>query len=547
MVKGNRIWIVVGAAAVLLLVVVVGVPMLLNADNYRGRIEAALSTSLGRPVQLGHLDASVFTGSLVASTASIADDPTFSKEPFLTAKDIRIGVEMVPLLLHHQLNITGLTIDQPKIQLIRAQDGTWNYSSLGGEHKPAAAGSQPNNLLPNLTVGHLDIKNGTVTTDKLPSDGHARVYSDLNLSAQDFSFVKAFPYTVTGKLPGDGSVKISGQAGPVNPKDASLTPVSAQIALKHVDLAAAGVVSSEQGISGLLDLDAAVSSDGQAAKVDGQLHLSQLKLAKNGTPSTQPVECQFLVNQDLRALSGQINSASVQIGKAALGISGDYKQHGDVTTLALRAEGQQMPINELVAFLPSLGVQLPPNSRLQGGTLTLTLNITGPTTAPVIDGPVRIVNTQLAGFDLGQKMSSVEALMGAKTGATTTIQAMSTDLHYGPDGIRTNNLAAVVAGLGSASGNGTISPAGALDYHLVVKLGNTGVAAAATQAIGLLSGAFGSVISQTTRNGIPVAIGGTTANPTFRPEIGKMLGGTTQKSGQPANPLGQVLGGLLGR
>jgi AsmA protein len=168
-------------------------------------------------------------------------------------------------------------------------------------------------------------------------------------------------------------------------------------------------------------------------------------------------------------------------------------------------------------------------------------------TAPLIAGPVRIANTQLAGFDLGQKLASIQSLTGAKTGSNTTIQALSTNLRYGTEGTRTDNLAAVVTGLGSASGGGSISPAGALNYRLLVKLDSTGVGGLATQAMSMIPGAFGSAISQTTKNGIPLTITGTTANPTFTPDVSKMASGTMQQNKGTQTDLGKALGGLLHR
>ncbi len=541
----KRIWIVAAAIGVaLLLIILVGVPLLLNADTYRGRIETALTISLGRPVQLGHLDASILSGSLVANAPSIADDPTFSSLPFLTAKDIHIGVEMAPLIFHHELHITGFTIDQPAITLLRAENGAWNYSSLGGEAKKPRTANE--NLLPSFTVNHLDIKGGTLTIGTTPATAQPRVYTDLTVSAQNFSFANAFPFTVSGKLPGDGSVDISGNAGPIDQRDASLTPFTAQVSLKHADLVAAGFVEPAQGIAGIADLDAKLVSNGQATQVDGKLHLTQLKLAKNGSASSQPVDAQFSVTQDLRSLSGKITSTTLQIGKAALTLAGAYRTHGNTTSTQMNVNGPNLPIDDLVAFLPSLGVQLPSGSRMQGGTLTLALNINGPTSALAISGPVHVANTQLAGFDLGQKLAGIQSLTGAKTGSTTTIQTLSTNLRYGPEGTQTDNLDAVVTGLGSATGGGSVSPAGALNYHLLVKPSSTGVGGIATQAVGLLPGVFGSTVSQATKNGIPVTIAGTTSNPTFTPDMGKMIGGTIQKQNQPSNPLGKALGGLFG-
>jgi AsmA protein len=545
MVKIKRIWITLATVGVVLLVGLLVLQHLLDADTYRGRIEAALSNSLGRTVQLGHLSFSIFSGSLIAAAPAIADDPAFSNQPFLTAKDTRIGIETGAFLLHRELHIRSFTIDQPRIMLARAENGTWNYSTLGGQGKSQTAATD--NTIPNLTVNRIDIKDGTLTVDTLPSRGRPHVYTGLNVSAQNFSLANNFPFTVSGKLPAGGTLEISGNAGPMSQHDASLTPVTAQVSLKHADLVAAGLVEPNQGISGIADLESKMVSNGQALQADGKLHVTRLTLAKNGSPSAQPVDLQFSINQDLQSLSGKIANTNLQIGKAMLAITGTYQTRGNTTTTQVRVDGQNMSINELVAFLPSLGVQLPPQSRLQGGTLTTTLEVNGPVTAPVISGPVRIANTQLAGFDLGQKLASIRALTGTKTGSTTTIQALSTDLRYGPGGTQTDNLAAVVAGLGSASGSGAISSGGALNYHLLVKPDSSGVGGLATQAMSLLPGAFGSAISQTTKDGIPLTIAGTTSNPTFAPDMSKMVGGALQKQNPPSNSLGNVLGGLLPR
>ena len=548
--KNKRIWIVLGAIVAVLLVGLLVLEHFLDADTYRGRIEAALSDALGRQVQLGHLSFSIFSGSLTASSPSIADDPAFSNQPFLTAEDIRIGVETWPLVFDHQLHVTGLTVDQPKITLLRRADGVWNYSSLGGKKEAStsggAAGAAGSSLLPNLTVSRLDIKNGTLTVGTLPAQGQPHVYNDVNVTARNFSFLNAFPFTVGCKLPGGGTMDISGNAGPLNQQDASLTPFTAQVTLKNADLAQE-LLGSSQGIAGVADLDAKVVSTGGVADANGKLQVSKVKLAANGTPSTEPVNLDFSVEQDLRSLSGKITKANLQIGQAAAAITGTYRSEGNTTTMDVNANGQNMPIDALVAFLPSLGIQLPSGSRLQGGTLTTTLNINGPVATPVISGPARISNTQLAGFDLGQKLAGIAALGGAKTGSDTTIQVLSTDLRYGPEGTQTNNLTAVVSGLGAATGNGSISPNGALNYHLRVKLASNGVGGVATEAMSLLPGALGSSAGQTMKNGIPVAITGTTSHPIFTPEVGQMLESSGQKgAAQQKNSLGKTLGGLLG-
>lgn len=541
--KFRRVWIIVAIVVIILIIGFFVAQHFLNADNYRGRIEAALSDSLGRQVHLGHLDFSLFSGSLVAKSPSISDDPSFSNQPFLTARDIHIGVEVGKLLFSRELHITGFTVDQPQIHLLRKQDGAWNYSSLGGQGKAKPA--QSGNPIPNLTVNRIQVKDGTVTVGTVPAHGQPHVYSNVNVSADNFSFAKPFPFTVSAKLPAGGSLNIKGDAGPLNQHDASLTPFSAEINVKNANLLATGFIEPGSGISGLADLNAKIVSDGKVAGLSGNLHLTQLKLAKNGTPSSEPVDMQFAVHQDLQALSGKIDKGDVQVGKAPMSVTGSYQTRGDQTTTNLAATGQNMPIDSLVAFLPSLGIQLPSGSRLEDGNMTANLTITGSTSAPVISGPVRISNTRLAGFDLGKKLAAIRMLTGAKTGQDTTIQTLDTNLHYGPDGTRTDNLVAVVTGIGSASGNGTISPTDALNYHLRIKLASTGAGGAITQAAGLLPGVFGNAVTQATKNGIPVVITGTTSNPVFAPELGGMVPGAAQKNQKTTSPLGKALGGLL--
>lgn len=548
--KSKRIWITLAAVLCILLIAALAVDHFLNADTYRGRIEAALSQSLNRQVSLGHLSFSIFTGSLDASSLAIADDPSFSSKPFLTANDIRIGVQIWPLITTHQLHITGITIDQPSITLLSRANGTWNYSTLGSS-APSSSSSSSNNILPNLTVSQLAIKDGTITIGAQPAAAPPHIYDHVNVTASHFSFAGAFPFTVRAGLPGGGSMDVKGNAGPINPGNAAATPFTAKVTLKNADIAKE-FLTSNQSIAGIANLDANIVSNGRTATVNGTLSVINLKLAQNGTPSSQPVKINFQVEQHLQALSGNIQKANLAVGQAAMAIHGTYQTQGPTTALNLNASGNSMPIDSLVAFLPSLGVQLPPGSKLQGGTLTTSLNITGSAANPVIAGPVQISNTRLAGFNLGQKLSAIRALSGTSTGSDTTIQTLSTNLQYGPAGTRTSNLNAVVTGLGTATGNGSISPSNQLDYQLTIKLATTGVGGLAQRAASMLPGAFGASVGQSMKNGIPVAIRGTTAHPIFTPNLGQMFGAgnqqqtTTQTPQKKQNPLKKALGNLFG-
>src|SRR5580704_324550 len=117
--SARLVLIAVGAVVALLIIVAVSIPLFLNADSFRTKIQSTLSQSLGRKVTIGKLDLSVLSGGLVAENTVIADDPRFSNQPFVQADSVKIRVEMLPLLFRKELVIQGFSMDSPKIQLLR--------------------------------------------------------------------------------------------------------------------------------------------------------------------------------------------------------------------------------------------------------------------------------------------------------------------------------------------------------------------------------------------------------------------------------------------
>ncbi len=551
----RRLWITIAAVAGgIILILLIAIPFLLNADNYRPRIQAMLSDATGRQVTLGHLSFSLFTGSLVADQLSIADDPAFSQQPFVQAKEVRIGIEVGPLLFHQQVKIRSITIDTPKISLIQNKANVWNYASLGNSNKRTNK-AETQNSMPNLSFGVLEVEDGQVTITDLGAPTPPRVIQDVKAKISDFSLTTPFTYSLSASLPGNGTISVSGKGGPFNQADASKTPFTAKIEVKHADLVAAGFVPPSAGIAGIADVHADVTSNGQAAHVQGTIDASQLKLAANGSPAPRPVHVNFTLDQNLASLSGQLKNTTLAFGNALFHIAGTYQTQGAKTSLNVTAATQGAPVNDLEAFLPSLGIQMPSGSKLQGGTLTTNLAITGTSAAPVISGPVRLDNTQLAGFDLGSKMSAVTALTGGKTGNVTTVRVLSLNLREAGGAIDAQNILLDVTGLGTATGGGTVSAAKALNFHVVAKLSQTGTAGMAASALSMIGGNVGGAATSALKNGVPVTITGTASSPVITPDLKGLEGGAKNpasvlgKNGkqQIPNNLGNTLGGLLGK
>jgi AsmA protein len=510
------------AVAVLLLLAVLLVPLFVNANTFRPTLETQLSAALGRKVTLGNLSFSVFSGSLVADNISIADDPAFGSKPFLQAQSLRIGVEVAPLLFHRQLLVTSFVADSPSINLVHNARGVWNFSNIGSTAGSRTQNTQQESALPNFTVGQMKVENGTAVVSDVPSTGPPFTYSKLNLSVQQFSFAKAFPFVLSAGLPGGGLLDVKGNAGPVNEKDASETPLGANISVKHFDPVAAGVVQKSQGISMLADITAQVTSDGQTLTSNGAVQATKLQLVADGSPAPSPVDITYTINHNLEARSGQINDLGIHTGPVIVHVNGTYVMKGPQTTLALHLVAPNLPIDQVEALLPAFGVRLPSGSRLQGGTLTANLSINGPATAPIIDGPVQVDNTRLTGFDLSSKIGGLKPVSGSQRG--TQIQTLRANVNSSSQGTRIDNLYAVVPLLGTATGAGTIAPGGGLNFQVVAKLNTTsGVAGQALGGLGAGGGLLGQAVSTAAADGIPIHITGTTSNPVIQADLSKLL------------------------
>jgi AsmA protein len=539
---------IVGIVVVVLLLIVIAIPFLINVNSFRPKLESALTEALGREVKVGNLSLSILSGSVSAEDLSIADDPAFSKDPFIRAKSLKVGVEVMPLIFSKALHVTDITLDTPEIALLRDAAGKWNFSSLGSKSSTAAkpAPSGPS-ATPDLSVSKLDVKNGRLSVNRANSSIKPHVYDNVDISVRDFSPKSQFPFTITANLPAGGTAKLEGKAGPIDSADVSASPIEAQINVKGLDLTASGFVEPSTGIAAVADFDGTLNSDGHVLHTSGTLKASKLKLSVKGSPASEPVTVKYATDYDLQKQGGTLTQGDVSLGKALAKLTGTYQSQGESTILNMKLNADGMPVDDLQTMLPALAIVLPSGSKLQGGTLSINVGITGPVDKLVIVGPVKLSQTKLAGFNLASKMSSISALTGMQSGSDTSIQNLSTDARVAPEGVRTQNINLTIPTLGTVTGDGSISPAGALDYKMKASVSG-GAVGGLTQLAGM-GGAKG---------GIPFFIQGTTSDPHFVPDVkgmvggqlgglGGALGGLAGGKSSPAGSAADALGGLFGK
>jgi AsmA protein len=175
-------------------------------------------------------------------------------------------------------------------------------------------------------------------------------------------------------------------------------------------------------------------------------------------------------------------------------------------------------------------VVLPSGSSLQGGTASAKLNFSGPADRLVTSGSLGLNNTRVAGFDLGTKMKVIGMLSGIPVSPNTDIQTLGANVRSSPEGTSVDNLQFIVPTIGQLMGAGTVSATHALDFKMRATLHTSGAVMAA--------------LGQKHDTSVPFLIGGTSSDPSFRPD---MKGIAQQKVQQLTgnSDIGKAAGSLL--
>ena len=92
-----------------------------DANQFRPQLEQTMGEALGRKVTIGSIKAALLSGGVAVEDLSIADDPAFSAAPFVTAKAVTVGVNLLPLIFSRSV----------RVQAIRLNGSTSRASPLG--------------------------------------------------------------------------------------------------------------------------------------------------------------------------------------------------------------------------------------------------------------------------------------------------------------------------------------------------------------------------------------------------------------------------------
>jgi AsmA protein len=240
-------WVVIVVCVVVVLVIIalLAIPVFVDLQSYKPRIEKLVSDATGRPFSIGgDIDLSLFPWvGFASSDIRIGNPPGFQENDFANIKGIEVRVKLLPLI-SRDVQVKRFLLEGPRIVLERNKDGAENWEGIG---RPAGKTSQPapqgkgtegeaEGGLPitGLAVAEFAIKNGAILwIDQ--EKGERREISQMTLILQDVSFERPIQLNFSAQFDGQ-PFDMKGKIGPLGTDPGKGTlPIEVQVkALKEL-------------------------------------------------------------------------------------------------------------------------------------------------------------------------------------------------------------------------------------------------------------------------------------------------------------------------
>src|SRR5215471_19224603 len=192
----------IGLGIVIILVVIAALaaPRFIDVNRYRPQIEAKLRDRLNRNVSLGPMRLSLIPLAFRVDNVRIDEDPKFvTGLPFAQIQTLYVRPRLLPLL-HHEVEIKSLQLDRPALELIRNEQGVWNFSSLV-KHKQETEAQKPEAF----RLDQARIYDGQVAiTDRAQHKPRAN-YDHIDAMISDFAPGKPVSADIRAHLPDSGN------------------------------------------------------------------------------------------------------------------------------------------------------------------------------------------------------------------------------------------------------------------------------------------------------------------------------------------------------
>lgn len=474
----RKLGITVLVIVVLLIAAGLIIPHLIDINHYRGQIQAELQKRLGRTVELGDMSFSLIPPAFEVQNAVIGDNPQFSNDnrPFAAADKLKVRVAFWPLL-SRKLDVKSLELDHPKIELVRNQQGIWNFSTLGQPAAPASTpqssstptagkkapttsskksepsqprrqptqqpaqsgqGTQTNGgAAGQLSLANLSIVDGQVAITDQQKHQPRAVYNHIDVTVTDFAPDRQFSIQAAAHLPSEGNgsqketIRLQGKGGPLQQPDMLNTPFDGTLALDQVSLASAQKFVNSQALSGINALatgQAAVKNANGKITSSGNIQLQnpQIKSVNVGYPIT----LNYDATDDLKNDLIQIRKGDIRLAQTPVTVSGTMDLKPTPSQVDLKLTAKNASIEEAARLASAFGVAFGQGTNVKG-TVNADITAKGALNKPAMNGQLNATNLVLSSKDIPQpvKVPAIDLALtpqmiksndfSATTGSTT--------------------------------------------------------------------------------------------------------------------------------
>src|SRR5579864_6590829 len=172
LIRGRTTLIFVGIGAVLLLAIIFLVPRLIHMDRYRLQVISYLEKQTGKQVEIGRLALTFVPVTIHIERIGVKNPPIFPAG--YVVQVARIDAELsVGALLHRQVVVKSLVLEDPVLNLTSDPDGPWNFEN------PQSKTSANAFFLP--PISSLKIRRATlIASNLLPSDAAGPVFFEAH-------------------------------------------------------------------------------------------------------------------------------------------------------------------------------------------------------------------------------------------------------------------------------------------------------------------------------------------------------------------------------
>ncbi|SHI72547.1 AsmA protein [Malonomonas rubra DSM 5091] len=361
--KSGKIWIALGVSLVFILVSFsLLVKVVITPEKVRETLLPLAKDALQREVEIGAIDIGIFSG---VTISDLRVQKKLTPDDFISVKLVALHYKLLALLTGDVV-IDQVLLENPRIEVVRNQDGSFNFTDLipdksGEKQQPSKsvvadkAGSAASAVF-DLLIRKVTVKDGDLLfVDRMQSPQTPYRYNlqRLNFNAENIQLNKAFPINLSVELNGS-KIDLSGRY------DVSTQKGDLDLQLDKVDLLQfapyyRGALPGKLG-SGELTLNLEVQLQPEQITSKGKLLLDKFDMRLNDLPQAvlnqAKIALDYSLNFNLQKQKLALSTLLVDFNGAKLGLEGDFDLENKDPELKMALLLDHLDLRSLMDSLP---------------------------------------------------------------------------------------------------------------------------------------------------------------------------------------------------